>query len=362
MKIATSKLQEALSKTIKAVGNNKLLPITSLIGIKLESTELTLTSTTGADYLYVKVPDIQGEDLEAVVEADKFYGLVSRTTTEFIELSVEFNAIKVVGNGTYLFNLVLDENGTPIKFPNPVAAFKGKSKEIVPASVFATMRDLVKPSLATTFEAPCYTGYYVSEEVIGTNSFKMAYWNKKVFKTAKLLSADVVDLLEVIGSDSIECSFGATATVFKGNGCIIYDTQMAGIEDYQVQDIKAVVDSGYPISCSVSKAGLLAILERLSLFITKFDKNALRLTFTETGLQIQSKSSSGVEVIPYESPVDSKVFKPFTTLISIEDLMQEVKAIPKDVISLHYGEDGSALKMTYDDLVIVVAFLDDVDF
>ena len=53
MKISTVKLQSMMNKVIKGVGNNKLIPITSLIGITAEDGTLTIVSTDDTNYLYV---------------------------------------------------------------------------------------------------------------------------------------------------------------------------------------------------------------------------------------------------------------------------------------------------------------------
>ena len=100
---------------------------------------------------------------------------------------------------------------------------------------------------------------------------------------------------------------------------------------------------------------MLQLLDRLSLFVGTYDKTAVRLTFTKDGLQVESKASSGVEIIKY---VDSQNFREFTCLVDISMLTQEVKAIQSDVIEMYYGEDN-AIKFVDGSITIIVALLED---
>ena len=51
--IKTTELQEMVSKASKCVSNNKLIPITSLMNIKVCNHKLTLTTTDAINYFYV---------------------------------------------------------------------------------------------------------------------------------------------------------------------------------------------------------------------------------------------------------------------------------------------------------------------
>ena len=57
LKIKTSELQEMVGKAAKCVSNNKLIPLTSLMSIKVEDNLLTLTTTDATNYFYVSKPE-----------------------------------------------------------------------------------------------------------------------------------------------------------------------------------------------------------------------------------------------------------------------------------------------------------------
>ena len=97
------------------------------------------------------------------------------------------------------------------------------------------------------------------------------------------------------------------------------------------------------------------IYSRCSLFVGTYDKNAVDLTFTNQGLQVSSKASSGIEILPY---VNSENQKDFTCDVDIQMLVQEVKAISNDLIDIYYGDDSS-IKFIDGNITIVIALMDD---
>ena len=91
MKIKTNLLQEIVAKSIKGASMNKMIPITSLMGIELKNNILTLMTTDGSNHLRVSEKiendDINvTEDFYTIINADTFSKLVGKTTKEFIEI------------------------------------------------------------------------------------------------------------------------------------------------------------------------------------------------------------------------------------------------------------------------------------
>ena len=168
LKIKTEKLKEMVSRAIKGASNNKLIPLTSLMAIQLEKNVLTITTTDATNYLYIKEDKVEGDDFYVVVPVDVFSKLVARMTCETVTLTLaeKMNVLEVKGNGNYSIELPMDEEGNPVKYPDPISEVKleGEGTEIHLSTVQAILNS-VKPALATTLEIPCYTGYYVGDKV-----------------------------------------------------------------------------------------------------------------------------------------------------------------------------------------------------
>ena len=357
--IKTEKFKEMVSRAIKGAGNNKLIPLTSLMAIDVKDNKLTLITTDATNYLYIIEDKIVSEDFYAVVDANTLSKLVSKMTCENISLEIKSGVwvLEVKGNGNYKMELPLDENGEPIKYPDPYSSVSLSTIDAgtINKSTIKVILETIKPALATTLENPCYTGYYMGDRVVATDTFKIASMAVKMFDEAKLISPELLDLLSVMSAEKIDVKISGTDILYVTSDCIVCGKFMEGIEDYAIGVISELADTEFASYCSVPKTALCQLLDRLLLFVGPYDKNAVHLTFTKDGLQVSSKAATGIEVINY---VASENFVDFTCSIDIQMFAQEVKAISNDVIEIYYGEDN-AIKMTDGNITIIIALLGD---
>lgn len=353
----TVKLQDMVARAVKGASNNKLIPITSLMAIELKPNHiLTLTTTDATNYLYIDEHKVDGDEFYVVVPVDVFSKLIARMTCENVTLILhpEIKILEVKGNGNYKIELPLDENGQLIKYPDPYKSDVSNDIKLNLSTVKVIL-DTLKSALATTLENPCYTGYYVGDSVIATDTYKIANMDINLFNMPVLVSAELMNLLSVITEENIYVNINKDVLQFATDTCRVYGRAMEGIEDFAVEPIMSLVNTEMDSWCSLNKTQLLQVLDRLSLFVGPYDKNAVRFTFTREGLEISSKASSSVEMIPY---ISSKDFRDFTCMIDVQMITQEVKAIQTDVIEMYYGEDNAVI-MKDGNITIVVALLED---
>lgn len=355
--INTSVLQELVAKAIKGASCNKMIPLTSLIAIELKDGTLTLTTTDATNYLYVRKDKVVGDDFYAVVGVDVFAKLVARLTCESVTLDLQPDSLKVVGNGTYSIELPLDENGEPVRYPNPLhkVVFDPANTIKTHLSTINVILNTAKASLCITNELPCYTGYYMADKIVTTDTFKICGIDIKMFDKPILLNADAVSLLNLFSEEDIKVDVSGDIVVFSDSSCTVYTKAMKEVDDFQIDAINGLLEQSFASSCSVSKQALLQLLDRLSLFVSAYDKNGIYLTFTSNGLQIESKKANSVEVIPY---LTSENFKSFSCCIDIEMFASQVKASLGDSVCIHYGEDN-AIKLKDGNITQIIALLDD---
>mgnify|MGYP002624193385 CR=1 FL=1 len=354
------KLKDMVSRSVKGVGNNKLIPITTLMAIEVKDNKLTLITTDATNYLYIIEDKVIADDFYVVVDANTFSKLISKMTCENITLEVRTDVymLQVKGNGNYKIELPLDEDGQPIKYPDPYSNLtEVQDAGTINRSTIQVILETIKPSLATTLENPCYTGYYMGDCVVATDSYKIASMNVKLLEEAKLISPELLDLLAVMNTEKIKVDIIDNDVVYSTPDCIICGKFMEGIEEFAIDAIVELLNSEFDSFCSVPKNTLLQLLDRLALFVGPYDKNAVFLTFTPNGLQVSSKAANGVEIIDY---VASDNFTDFTCAIDIQMFVQEIKAIQSDVIEIYYG-DENAIKMKDGNITIIVALLEDDD-
>lgn len=350
-----------VSRAIKGCSNNKDVPMTGFMSIELVDHQLILTTTDASNYLFIFEDKVEGEDFEVVVQADTFAKLVAKTTTENISLELNGEELTVTGNGKYRILLPLDAEGQLIKFPKPLDDIDLKSgdynKYDVNLTTIRTLLTVNKPALAPQADiqlTPQYTAYYVGESVVSTDSYKICGTAIKLFDEPVLITAPMMDLLDVMNEEEITTYINGNTIVFTTKDCIVYGKSMEGIDTYKIDAIQGLLDLDFPSDCTVSKGEILQALDRLALFVGPYDKNGITLTFTKDGLMLSSLKSSGTETVEYRA---SNNFKEFSACINIEMLQTQIKSHILDDIQICYGLD-TALKIIDGNVTQIVAFIE----
>jgi len=352
--LKTQKLQELLTKAVKGSSNNKMIPITSLIEIKLQNNTLSLITTDATNILKVIEPNITQSDFYVVVQTEIFSKLVLKTTSENITLTINNENLEFKGNGTYNIELPLDEEGNPIKFPEFVFDYDSEVTTInLTLLKFIILTN--KAALAETMERPYLTGYYFSDNVITTNIFKICVNDIKLFSQPVLLPPSLVDLLLLFNEETVSVQYYEDKIIFKTNNIMICGSQMEEIDAYPVEAITNYIETEFVSMCKISKKQLLDILERLTLFVSVYDKNSITLTFSEDQLIITNKKNNGNETITYKENNNNQ---PFSCCIDIELFKSQIMVQTTEVIELWYGHP-KAIKMNFDKTTQLIALMQD---
>lgn len=361
LKLKTLALQEMLNDAVKGASNNKLVPLTNMLCISVKENKLRLTTTDGTNYLYISRP-VESNDFYVVLNLDIFEKLVSRLTTEFVTLLLQDNKLSVTGNGDYLLELPLDENGQLVKFPDPVITFDHSLaiKNTINTETINTLLTASKSALSDNLSVSCYTGYYFGDKIITTDTYKICSVSTNVLHEAgpMLWNNRLVDLLETIKTPDAEIYTLDNKIVVTNGEVLIYGNILegitAGIENFQVEPITSLIESEFDSSAVINKNDLLQILDRLALFVGPYDNNSMKLTFGDL-LQISSKTSTGIETINFESPNN---LKPFECLINIETFTSQVKSIQEDKFTIMWGRKN-AIKLAYSNIIHIIALLEE---
>lgn len=358
MKVVTSRMKEAVNKAIKGAGFNNLIPITSMIGIKLSDGKLRLLTTDMTNTLCIIIDKVAGDDMDITVDADKFGKLIAKTTSEDIDLSVKDDVLFVKANGTYKIPLISDEEGL-ISFPDVTRDYSTPPEKWTGVKLSSIMQayNINKSALAKTLENPALTGYYCGDTVISTdanvitfNGFKMFAWDFPV-----LISAQQMALISLFKEEDIKVTCDPERIIFVTDTQIVEGSLMEGVEDFPANEVNAYLDEAFTSSCKVPKDLLLSVLDRLALFIEPYDKNGAYFTFGRKGINIHSKKDASTETINY---VESKNFAPFVCCVDIPMLKEQLQANPDDTVKICYGNEN-ALKIESGKVTQVIALLED---
>lgn len=360
MKIKTDLLQNMIAKAIQGASNNKMIPLTSLIGIEVDKNYmsnqgsfLTLITTDGSNQLRIKqkIDDIR-EDFYTIVNADTFAKLVGKTTKEYIELENKENYLLVTGNGSYKLDIAINEEGEMVKFPE-IKNIQGTELAINLNNLQEAIK-VAKASVAKTMEVPCLTGYYIANDMVATDRQLACKLDTELVSEPILISSEIAELLLLVEGDEIlELVKKDNELIFYNANYTIAGKELEGKDIYPVQAIENLTKLEYTNTIKVNKQELLSVLDRMSLFITDYDKNGIRLAFTKEALCITSQKSNAQELIDAECTNEEE----YNCLVDIEMLKSQIETISTDIVEIAYGQDKS-IKITDGNVIHIISLLE----
>ena len=103
-------LKDVCNKILSAVDSSELSVLTETLELKAEN-KILYMSVTNREY-YVKVKLDLGEDVSfhVTVNANLFLKLISQTTTDTVEITIDNNTLVGKGNGIYKLPLIYDND------------------------------------------------------------------------------------------------------------------------------------------------------------------------------------------------------------------------------------------------------------
>lgn len=358
MKIGVARFQDMVARAAKGASENKLLPITSMMELRLEKNVFSITSTDTANTLTVKADKIEGDDFVCVVPVQRFCKLTSRLTADQVTLS--FTGEKLIlstggANGTYDIDLPQDEDGL-VQFPS-YRFDKGDSEgKVINLSSIKDILAVNKPSIATSIETPSLCGYYLGDKVITTNEHTICFNDMDLVEGEDhLISPEMMDLLSLFKEEKIRWWYKDEYFLFETDEVVLYGAEHDGKDLFPAEEVKGYLDESFPSRCKLPKINLQDCLARLEIFIEPYDKNGAFLTFTKEGVKVNSKKQSAEELIPF---TESDNFAPFRCCADISMLKALVDAHAQEVVDLWYGHE-SCIKLTSGKVTQVLALLDD---
>lgn len=354
--LKTETLQNLVNKAVKGMSDNKMLPITEMIGINISGNKLSLVTTDGRNKVEVldTIENSSNEELGIAVKGADFSKLVQKTTSQNITLTVEDNKLEVKGNGNYTFPLLTDEDGELVKLVSIVP--EGVDIQEVNVADLKNSYLLNKESVATTMETPAYTGFYYDENgSITTNSMKISYVKSKTLTNPVLLYASFVELFALLEDEKAQVIQNNSDIYVKTNTVILKGSKMDELSEFPVSNIKPFLEQDMEHKVRVNKQALLDLLERISIFVKPYDKNGIRIDFTSKGMAIWTIKGDSNEVLPY-SGSDNVV--DHTVKVDVTNFKALVSSNPEEEVTIHYGSPV-ALKMTFGNTIQIISLQDD---
>jgi hypothetical protein len=146
---------------------------------------------------------------------------------------------------------------------------------------------------------------------------------------------------------------------FESSSIRIDGTLLEEIEKFPDSQLEETFNIEYIFknSVKVNKTELVNTLDRIALFVENDDEGSIGLAFTDGGLLISNKKSSGVEKINY---LEKNLTNPFNKLVDIKDLRGALGTISGEGVLIRIG-DGIGLEIEENGAGHIVAQMDEED-
>ena len=260
------------------------------------------------------------------------------------------------GNGVYSLPIAVDERNIVVRIPNfPVELKESKEEEIDTVK----LKDILtynKPSIAKTMEKPEYTGYYIDGEgVITYNEITACVNSCKMPLVKALIPYNLAELFSIITVEKARIKMNDKRILIEAGDVIINGALMEQVDIFPAEPLRGLISDTFESECEVNKNELVNALDRLGLFIGEGEKNAIRLAFGDNNLTISSKKSNGNELLNY---VKSKDVQPFTELIDISDLKNQLQTQTGETVTLCFGNE-KGLMLKSNKVLQLISYLDE---
>lgn len=339
--ISTKSLQ-AMADKLNKCSTNKLLEITKYWHLVVSDTGFEITAMDGSNYITVKDASVKGK-MDVIVRADQFGKLIDKTSVDKVVLELKDNYLRVVGNGDYKVEIVLGETYPFYEVPEKVKTLEAETAGLKKINTYN------KSAVSTTLADGYLTGYYVdSSEAVTSDSIKICINPVEVFEDAVLLTAEMMNLATALTGEKFTIKMWDNKIILEDSTTVIYGAQLDGIEEYP--EVDAFAEQEFPSNVKLSKLGITAILDRLTLFLDSFDKSEIVLEFTEKTLKISTGKGS-FEEIAY---AEANNVEPFVCNINVVYFKDIVSSVQNEYFYLHFG-DETMIEVVDGDVMFILA-------
>lgn len=278
MILQTKDFKEVCKTVLAAIDNKESSLFTETLELKAEGNNLDLNITNREYYLTAKFTLGSDEQFSAAVNASLFLNLISKLTTDTIEITKESNNIKVKANGLYKLPMIYN-NDKMLELPKINIDNVTNTMSINSTILHSIANYNSKELLRGTIVKPVQKYYYVDEKGAITftsgacvNSFELEkpikiLLSDKVVKLFKLFKPDT-KVNFTMGQDALTEDIVQTKVRFATDNIILSAklSDSSLVTGVPVSAIRGMADKTYNYSVVINKNNFLAAIQRILLF------------------------------------------------------------------------------------------------
>lgn len=350
MIINTSKFKTIINKAVKACSNNKLFPLTSLIGINIFGDGYCcLTTFDSSNLLNVGELDVYQVDdenysedlvLEAVVSATQLCSLINKLNTPTIKFETDdVNLTIKSGKNSYKLPMFF-EDGEVVKFPIIDIATESLNATKLDVDKFKLALKHNESCAAKSFEVPALVNAYFGDMIVTSDSVKACFTNTKLFEDPILLPYPLIKLISVFDDEFINVIVYNDRVLFFNNN---YTTSVYGfssdrLNEFPIEVLNRLLTVENTHTIKLVKKELVSCLERLSIF----NDNILNVSIKNKQVVFYNETTA-CETLELSNAVE------FDFSVALSSFLPMIRETDGEVINIAYGSDIGVSIINYDE-------------
>ena len=366
IKLKTSILRDALNKVAKVCSFKPELPLTFLIEIKTEEDKLSVMGTDGLSTLIVNSKlDEPVESMRAVVDAKIVSNLLSKITTEFVELNMNKQSLTITGNGVYELELRVDEAGEIVSFPLVEFNMDEAKDEL-------NLKSLVSKLLVSMNIIPedfddkelryCYVGDNV---VTAGPSVITSIENDEDMKNKEFyFRPEYLNIITTLPYEKAKYLINEENFIIGNNDFTLVTKRSKEDEEYLSQfkevtyvNIKKLTEAELKNKAKINRSTILGLVDRLSLFVSEYENYALYFKFMPDKLIVSSGRDNGKEEFSLKDPQTEGLVE-YTVTYSLIDLKRQLEALNQDEVEIQFDNESEIIKFVDGKIIEIVGPID----
>ena len=355
MIIRTELLQDSCSKILNAVDSNVLSAVTETLEITAKDNVFKM-AVTNREYFVEVTMDIEVKDeLHATVNANLFLKLISKVTSETIELISDGNSLHIKCNGNYKLPLIYDGDALMqlprINIENVTEVVEVESS-ILHSIVSYNSKELSKG----TVSKPVQRLYYLDKDGAITFTSGACVNKFDIGMTSKLLLSDkLVKLFKLFKDSKVRMTIGhnkineesfTTVIMLTAPGIeisAVLNSDDSMMVQFPVEPIRNRANTMYPMTVSINKDSLAQAIDRLMLFVhTSANDSAfttIRMNFGTNGVTVSDQMGVNIEEVPYSK--DAVNIEEYSALIDSNDLTKTLLSCTNQIVTFNFGNNSA---------------------
>ncbi len=350
MILNTTNFKDACKLILAAIDNKESTLFTETLELKAKDRVLKLNVTNREYYCTVEFPLESDEVFNAAVNASVFLRLISKLTTDTIEITKESNYIKIKGNGDYKLPIIFN-NDKMVELPTieieNVTTTMHINSDILNSIAIYNSKELQRGEGTR----PVQKYYYVDEHgaITFTSGACVNSFNLEV-PIKMLLSDKVVKLFRLfkpnssveftMGQDPVTEDLIQTKVKFAMPGITITAklSDSGLISSVPASTIRGMATKNFPYSVVVDRIVALQAIQRLLLFN---ESTIGEFTFKSDHLVVQDFSKNNTETIALVD--DCQALEEYKMFLDLFKFKLILDGADDEYITLNFGDSKAVV-------------------